>query len=100
MTGNVLLLVWTLIFVFLMMNGFVALFEKWSIEKKVVQFANRHPNKFTEFFFKMVQCEFCIEHHMGVLAIVIWCLIAWDFHLVHLCFPMMSAGLSITLKRR
>ena len=97
MRAEYLELIWTLIFVFLIMSGIMVVLGKYGLIDKFSLWAS--GEKVPRIIYKMSGCEFCIEHHLGVIVLVLNDVLT-GFHWYDLFIPLMSAGLSSVLKRR
>lgn len=74
---------------FLIHWAFMIVLYKYDIKGKILAYSQKTRRKF---FYELSQCEFCIEHHVGVILAVLWIILGnWSLEL--LIYPLMSSAL-------
>lgn len=77
---------------------------KYNVTKKIADFGKRVKKKF---FYNLSECEFCIDHHFGIVAIGVWALldlVIWYLHpylggyAMYMFYPFLSASLMNIIK--
>lgn len=76
--------VFTALFLALVINGLLALLDKWGLLLKAQYYAKN------EFLHKLLSCYFCISHHLAVIGIIPIMLV--DLNYFYLAVPLMVAG--------
>lgn len=87
-----------LVTVFLIMKGMFFLFIKWNVKNKLkLKIIKSGKKRRIGFFKKLLDCEFCIEHHLAIIPTILVSVIS-GLNELTILFPFMAASLSLTLK--
>lgn len=74
--------------------GLMVILYKYEVKSKIALFGKITKKKF---FYLLSECEFCIEHHVGIVTVILFGLFnGWDYSLI--IFPFMFASLSNIIK--
>ena len=72
-----------------LVNGIITLLEKFNALEWLMLRSNK-------FFYKMLDCYFCLSHHLTALLILP--ILITDFKLIYLAIPLMVAGIINQIK--
>lgn len=79
---------------FLLMWGVMVILYKYNVKEFLVNVSVRINRRL---FYDMSNCEFCIEHHVGVILCCIFGLFS-GYELIMFIYPFMFASLSNVIK--
>ena len=76
-------------FSFLFTNGLSVIYHKYRMNDKLLNFAMKTKMKF---FYDLAGCQFCVEHHLAILPVIILFLMNY-FSVEHIFIPFLVSSL-------
>lgn len=79
--------------------GVMVVLYKYNVRGVICSISQKFKSRFGKFLHLLSECEFCIEHHVGVLVALVMIIVFFrSWLLIQVIYPFMSAALMNIIK--